>query len=324
MKSIQIKNTNKITRIIETLTAENFIKLKHFKNFKNIKWIEWFKKFEKNKQTSLILELAISKQTNEIIRKNIIWNEKTHACERKYRNASVKQCFNCWTYDHTKIQCHSIIKCDFCAKSDHKTKKCSMSKTKIICINCENNHIFMIKQCMIRKKKLKKIKTVKTITSLFYFERFSTSTKDLFFSSSNTLFSFDSSSEKNKLFKNQKFKDSKLKNSKLKNIESINFIITTTTTFTIFTIFMIIISISFINHSEKSQITKAQFIIRSTKSARNVSFDWQLSSSISEKKHQFVIRSAESTKNVNFDWQLNLISQMKKKIKKHFEISAIK
>ena len=156
VKSMQIKNTNKITRIIETLTAENSVRLKHFRNFKDIKWIEWLKKSEKNKQTSLILELTISKQTNEIIRKNIIWSEKTHACERKYRNASVKQCFNCWAYDHTKIQCHSIIKCDFCAKFDHNTKKCSMSKTKIICINCENSHIFMIKQCMIKKKKLKK------------------------------------------------------------------------------------------------------------------------------------------------------------------------
>ena len=268
VKSMQIKNTNKITRIIETLTAKNSVRLKHFKDFKDIKWIEWFKKSEKNKQTSLILELITSKQTNEIIRKNIIWNEKTHACERKYRNASIKQCFNCWVYDHTKIQCHSIIKCDFCAKSDHKTKKCSMSKTKIICINCENNHIFMIKQCMIRKKKLKKIKIVKAITFFFYFERFSTSTKNLFFSSSNTLFSFDNSSERNELSKNQEFK-----NSEFKSIESINFTIIITT-FTIFTIFMITISISFINHFKKSQITKAQFVIRSTESAKNVSFDW--------------------------------------------------
>ena len=49
MKSMQIKNTNKITRIIETLTAENSVKLKHFRNFKDIKWIKWLKKFEKNK-----------------------------------------------------------------------------------------------------------------------------------------------------------------------------------------------------------------------------------------------------------------------------------
>ena len=253
MKSMQIKNTNKITRIIETLTAENSVRLKHFRDFKDIRWIEWFKKSEKNKQTSLILELIISKQTNEIIRKSIIWNEKTHACERRYRNASVKQCFNCWTYDHTKIQCHSIIKCDFCAKFDHNTKKCSMSKTKIICINCENNHIFMIKQCMIRKKKLKKIKVVRTITLLFYFERFSTSTKDFSFSSSNTIFFFDNSSEKDESFKNQKFKNSELfKNSKFKNIELINFTIIITIFIIIFTIFMIIISISFINHSEKS------------------------------------------------------------------------
>ena len=310
MKSMQIKNTNKITRIIETLTAENSVRLKHFRNFKDIKWIEWLKKSEKNKQTNLILELIISKQTNEIIKKSIIWSEKTHACEKKYRNASVKQCFNCWAYDHTEIQCHSIIKCDFCAKSDHKTKKCSMSKTKIICINCENSHIFMIKQCMIRKKKLKKIKAVKAVISLFYFERFSTSTKDLFFSSSNTLFFFDSSSERNELFKNQK-----LKNSEHKNIELINFIIIITT-FTILTILMIIISISFISHSEKSQITETQLVTRSAESVRNVNSDWQLSSSISEKKRQFVIRSAKSAKNVNSDWQLNLISQMKKKNQK--------
>ena len=309
---MQIKNTNKITRIIETLTAKNSVRLKYFKDFKDIKWIEWLKKFEKNKQTNLILELITSKQTNEIIKKSIIWSEKTHACERKYRNASIKQCFNCWVYDHTEIQCHSIIKCDFCAKSDHKTKKCSMSKTKIICINCENSHIFMTKQCMIRKKKLKKIKTVKAVILFYYFERFSTSTKNLFFSSSNTLLSFDSSSKRNESFKNQEFK-----NSRLKNIELINLIIIITT-FTIFTIFMITISISSINHSEKSQITEAQFVIRSAESVKNVNSDWQLNSSISKKKRQLVIRSAESAKNVNSDWQLNLISQMKKKNQKTF------
>ena len=185
---MQIKNTNRITRIIETLTAENFVKLKHFKNFKDIRWIKWFKKSEKHKQINLIFELIISKQKNKIIKKNIIWNKKTHAYERKYRNAFVKQCFNCWTYDYTKIQCHLIIKCDFSAKFDHNTKKCSMSKTKIICINCENNYMFMIKQCMIRKKKSKKIKVVKAIIFFFYFKRFSTLTKDFFFVIKHTLF----------------------------------------------------------------------------------------------------------------------------------------
>ena len=310
VKSMQIKITNRITRIIETLTAENSVRLKHLRDLKDIRWIEWLKKPEKNKQTNLILELAISKQTNEIIKKSIIWNEETHACEKRYRNASIKQCFNCWAYDHTKIQCHSIIKCDLCAKSDHKTKKCSMSKTKIICINCENSHIFMTKQCMIKKKKLKKIKVVKAVTFLFYSERSSTSTKDFFFSSSNTLFLFDSSSERDELSKNQKFK-----NSEFKNIELINLTITTTIS-TILTTLMIIISISSINHSEKSQITEAQLVTRSAESVRNVSSDWRLSSSISEKKHQLVTRSAESAKNVNIDWQLNLISQMKEKNQK--------
>ena len=37
MKSMQIKDINKITRIIETLTAENSVKLKHFKDFKDIR-----------------------------------------------------------------------------------------------------------------------------------------------------------------------------------------------------------------------------------------------------------------------------------------------
>ena len=125
----------------------------------------------------------------------------------------------------------------------------------------------MIKQCMIRKKKLKKIKAVKVVTFLFYSERFSTSTKNLLFSSSNTLFFFDSSSERNELSKNQEFK-----NSKFKDIELINFTITTTI-FTIFTIFMITISISFINHSEESQITETQLVTRSAESVRNVNSD---------------------------------------------------
>ena len=160
------------------------------------------------------------------------------------------------------------------------------------------------------EKKLKKIKIVKAIIFLFYFERFSTSTKNLFFSLLNTLFLFDNNSERDKSFKNQKFK-----NSKFKNIELINFIIITTIFITIFTTFMIIISISFINYSEKPQIKKVQLVIWSTKSTRNVSFDWRLSSSISEKKHQSVILSTE---NVSFDWQLNLISQIREKNKKTF------
>ena len=155
-----------------------------------------------------------------------------------------------------------------------------------------------------QKEEIEENKSCQSSHFLFYFERFLTSTKDLLFSSSTTFFLYDSSSERDKSFKN----------SKLKNIELINF--TITTTITTFTILIITISISSINHSEKSQITEAQFVIRSTKSTKNVSFDWQLNSLISEKKRQFVIRSTESARNVNFDWQLNLISQMKEKNQK--------
>ena len=214
IKSMQIEDTNRITRIIETLTAENSVRLKHLRDFKDIRWIEWLKKSEKNKQTNLILELIISKQTNEIIRKSIIWSEETHACERKYRNALVKQCFNCWTYDHTEIQCHLIIKCDLCAKSDHKTKKCSMSKTKIICINCENSHIFMIKQCMIRKKKLKKIKAVKAVIFSFILNDLRHQQKIFFFRhQTHSFFSTTAVKEMNYLrIKNSRTQDSRTSN----------------------------------------------------------------------------------------------------------------
>lgn len=154
IKNFQLKN-DKIVDVVQIFVVQNATKFEHFQNHKNIIYIAWLKKFQKKiiDQTNLIIEFVFFFQTNETIRKKLILNEKTHTCEKLIRNMKIKQCYNCWNYDHIENQCRSNIKCNNCANIEHKTNVCTLFKSKTKCIQCSKNHNFTNNYYAIKKKK---------------------------------------------------------------------------------------------------------------------------------------------------------------------------
>ena len=102
-----------------------------------------------------------------------MWHLKHHSCFKFYHNMKIKQCFNCFFYEHIEIQCFShTIKCERCADLNHNWKNCLMFKLKTKCISCENVHNSVNKNCIIKRKKMKKQRKT-TILLFFYYSTFS-------------------------------------------------------------------------------------------------------------------------------------------------------
>lgn len=173
MHAIQIKNVNfnnnvekiNATKIFVIVNANQISTL----TVENINYMNWLKKFffEKIDKTIAIIEFRFSTTTNEIIRKNFIWNDKIHACEKLIKNCRIKQCFNCFVYDYIKIQCRSIQKCDKCDENDHEANTYQIFKFKIKCVVCDNFHKIDAKIYHRHRTKTKKIKTMKIVVFFF-------------------------------------------------------------------------------------------------------------------------------------------------------------
>ena len=95
---------------------------------------------------------------------------KHHSYFKFYHNIKIKQCFNCFFYEHIKIQCFlHIIKCGRYADSDYNWKNCSMFKLKTKCISCGDAHSSVSENCIIRRKKMKKQRKTTVLLFFYYF-----------------------------------------------------------------------------------------------------------------------------------------------------------
>ncbi len=119
IKNVNLKNSKDNFQTIEILITTNAIRISKLIT-NEIVYMRWIKKirFEKSEQISVMLKFIFFETVNAIIRRSLVWDDETHICERLIRNCKIKQCFNCWIYDHIKIQCFLIIKCRRCANQN--------------------------------------------------------------------------------------------------------------------------------------------------------------------------------------------------------------
>ena len=86
-------------------------------------------------------------------------------CEKFHRHNTIKQCFNCWFYDHIKTQCHVVQKCSKCEKTNHDKDLYDTLKNRVKCTICENFHDARHKFCRVKKIEMKKM-------NLFFVDNF--------------------------------------------------------------------------------------------------------------------------------------------------------
>jgi hypothetical protein len=104
------------------------------------------------KLTIFIIKIYNVKQSNKLIKDDLL-NEYTYVtCEFFVNNCRIKQCFNCQRYDHIIRACSYEKRCFVCSESRNKIVcKTSMNKRK--CVNCEDNHLIWSFQCRIKMTK---------------------------------------------------------------------------------------------------------------------------------------------------------------------------
>jgi hypothetical protein len=126
---------------------------------------------EKKKLSSLIVKTHSAKQTNRLIKNDLLHEYSQISCELFVNNCRIKQCFNCQRYDHIDKICKHEKRCSICARS-HDDSTCKISINKKKCVNCENNHSIWFFQCKIRMTEKNKISDIWRTKSILHSIKF--------------------------------------------------------------------------------------------------------------------------------------------------------
>jgi hypothetical protein len=126
---------------------------------------------EKKKLSSLIVKTHNAKQTNRLIKNDLLHEYSQISCELFVSNCRIKQCFNCQRYDHIDKICRHERRCSVCAKS-HDDSTCKVSINKRKCVNYENNHSIWSFQCKIRVTEKNRISNIWRTKSILHSIKF--------------------------------------------------------------------------------------------------------------------------------------------------------
>ncbi len=120
INSFVLHDDRSMTIVIETLIDANATRMFEL-IAKKIVYMKWLKKIvlDEDEQISIMLKFIFVETINAVIQRHLVWDEEIHTCERFFRNSKIKQCYNCWRYDHIENQYFSISKCDRCEESKH-------------------------------------------------------------------------------------------------------------------------------------------------------------------------------------------------------------
>ena len=105
----------------------------------------------------MIIEITDSVMGNNILKQNLVVSKQIRACSIFNKACRTIQCFKCYQYGHTTVQCSYEEKCGHCAGS-HVIQLNSCSKGfRVRCCLCHEAHKPWMKSCPKKQKELRRI-----------------------------------------------------------------------------------------------------------------------------------------------------------------------
>ncbi len=168
VRVIDVQTTNQ-QKIIQRIERQNEI----LHSSLRIARVVWSRNAinEEKKLSSLIVKTHNAKQTNRLIKNDLLHEYSQISCELFISNCRIKQCFNCQRYDHIDKICRHERRCSVCARS-HDDSTCKVSINKRKCVNCESNHSIWSFQCKIRVTEKNRISDIWRTKSILHSIKF--------------------------------------------------------------------------------------------------------------------------------------------------------
>ena len=113
-----------------------------------IVWVGWrIKPKTDQKYATMIIEVTDPVMGNNILEQNLVVSKQIRACSVFNKACRTIQCFKCYQYGHTTVQCSYEEKCGHCAGS-HATQSNSCSEGfRVRCCLCHGAHKPWMKSC---------------------------------------------------------------------------------------------------------------------------------------------------------------------------------
>lgn len=150
-------------KAIEQIKTDNF-DVKELTGMSPV-WIGWRKKPSKDEnQGTMVIEVTDSDVANAILRRGLMIGREIRACSVFNKACRSIQCFKCYQYGHTTVQCTREERCGHCAGS-HATKgEACPPGYKPKCCACGGDHKPWMRACPEKQKEIQRILYQKSIT----------------------------------------------------------------------------------------------------------------------------------------------------------------
>lgn len=131
-----------------------------------ITWIRWRQtRIPKDqKYATMIFEVSTPEMGNAILDLSVMVGRQVRACSMFNKACRTIQCFKCYHYGHTTVQCTREERCGHCADAHPTNSKACLTGFKPKCCLCGGGHKPWQKECPKKKKEIQRILIAKDMT----------------------------------------------------------------------------------------------------------------------------------------------------------------
>ena len=130
-----------------------------------IVWIGWRSRITADQKVAcMVLEVTTPESGNAIIDYNLMVGRQVRVCTVFNKMCKTIQCFRCYHYGHTTIQCTRQERCGHCGGQHATNSKQCAENAKSSCCLCGGGHKPWMKSCPEKQKEIRRIIYQKSIT----------------------------------------------------------------------------------------------------------------------------------------------------------------